>query len=414
MRCGRQGVKKALLGRSTSLSLRILVLNTDYGEFLNWFYGQRTELQSASYAEQLQERMMSRFGVADFYSNNLRRLGHEVWDVHANNAFMQQAWARENGLCVDGPDARQSPLQALLQRCNRSGVARTPLRHLKRYCSALLGSNNSEPEWSYRILAAQIKKYRPDVLLNQAMDGISNRFLSDMKPHVKLLVGQHAAPLPSNEEFSAYDLVLSSLPNFVAYFRKMGLPAALHRLAFEPRLLDDLENGGQEISVCFVGSLSTHHNSRLELLEYLCGRLDVKVWGPDPYGLPRNSSIRRSYMGQLWGRDMYQMLRHAKITLNHHIGIASCYANNMRLFESTGVGSLLLTDWKQNLSEMFEPGKEVVAYRTPEECLERMEYYLAHEEERASIARNGQQRTLREHNYRDRMGEFVEIVREYI
>jgi hypothetical protein len=393
--------------------LRILIVNTDYGEFLNWFYGQRAELQRASYAEQLEARMMSRFGVADFYSANLRLLGHEMWDVHANNAFMQHAWARENGLSTDARDHKQRFLQPFLQWFNR-GIAKTPLRHLKRYCRPLLGSKNDEPEWFYEILAAQIKHYRPDVLLNQAMDGISNRFLREIKPHVRLLVGQHAAPLPSNEEFSAYDLVLSSLPNFVSYFRKLGLPAALHRLAFEPRLLDELDNGGQEISVCFAGSLSTHHNSRLELLEYLCGKHDVRVWGPDSYGLPRDSAIRRCYMGQLWGRDMYQTLRHSKITLNHHIGVASCYANNMRLFESTGVGSLLLTDWKQNLCEMFEVGKEVIAYRTAEECLKLIKHYLTHEEERASIARNGQRRTLREHNYRDRMGEFVEIVREYI
>ena len=119
-------------------------------------------------------------------------------------------------------------------------------------------------------------------------------------------------------------------------------------------------------------------------------------------------------MGQLWGCEMYQVLRHSKITLNHHIGVAGAYANNMRLFESTGVGTLLLTDWKKNLSDMFEPGTEVVAYRTAEECIELMNYYLEHDEERASIAWNGQQRTLREHNYFQRMGEFVEIVRRYV
>jgi spore maturation protein CgeB len=86
----------------------------------------------------------------------------------------------------------------------------------------------------------------------------------------------------------------------------------------------------------------------------------------------------------------------------------------MRLFESTGVGTLLLTDWKENLGEIFVPGKEVVAYRTAEECLELLKYYLNHEEARASIARNGQRRTLGEHNYLQRMGEFVEIVGKYL
>ena len=57
------------------------------------------------------------------------------------------------------------------------------------------------------------------------------------------------------------------------------------------------------------------------------------------------------------------------MTLNHHIDVAEAYAGNLRLFEATGVGTLLVTDWKKNLHEMFEAGKEVVTYRTPEECV---------------------------------------------
>jgi len=70
---------------------------------------------------------------------------------------------------------------------------------------------------------------------------------------------------------------------------------------------------------------------------------------------------------------MYQVLRDSLLTLNHH-GDVGPYANNLRLFEATGVGTLLITDWKENLAEMFEPGKEVIVYRTPEECAELIKY----------------------------------------
>ena len=110
---------------------------------------------------------------------------------------------------------------------------------------------------------------------------------------------------------------------------------------------------------------------------------------------------------------MYQILRDSKVTLNHHGNIPP-YANNCRLYEATGVGTLLITDWKVNLHEMFEPGKEVVAYRSPEECAELIQYYLEHDDEREAIARAGQQRTLREHTYYQRMQELVEIVRKYL
>jgi len=73
------------------------------------------------------------------------------------------------------------------------------------------------------------------------------------------------------------------------------------------------------------------------------------------------------------------------------------HATNMRLFEATGVGILLITDSKVNLNELFELGKEVVAYRSPEECVELVQYYLEHDREREDIARAGQERTLQEH-----------------
>ena len=110
---------------------------------------------------------------------------------------------------------------------------------------------------------------------------------------------------------------------------------------------------------------------------------------------------------------MYQVLHSSKVTLNHH-GDIPPYANNLRFFEATGVGTLLITDWKVNLHGMFEPGKEVVAYRDADECVELARYYLEHEDEREAIARAGQERTLREHTWYHRMQELVEIVRRYL
>jgi spore maturation protein CgeB len=110
---------------------------------------------------------------------------------------------------------------------------------------------------------------------------------------------------------------------------------------------------------------------------------------------------------------MYDILKRSLLTLNHHVDIAEDYAGNQRLFEATGVGTLLVTDWKKNLHEMFEPGKEVVAYHSPEECVEMIRYYLEHENERQAIARAGQQRTLRDHTCRHRMEELVSIVERH-
>lgn len=86
----------------------------------------------------------------------------------------------------------------------------------------------------------------------------------------------------------------------------------------------------------------------------------------------------------------------------------------MTLFEATGIGSLLVTDFKSNLNELFEVGKEVVAYENAEDCIEKIRYYLDHESERAAIAASGQQRTLKEHTYFHRMQQLLEILNKFL
>ncbi|MGB9890336.1 MAG: CgeB family protein [Anaerolineae bacterium] len=83
----------------------------------------------------------------------------------------------------------------------------------------------------------------------------------------------------------------------------------------------------------------------------------------------------------------------------------------MRLFEGTACGALVLTDAVANgLDELFEIGREIVAYRDDVELLDKVAYYLAHEEEREAIARAGQRRTIREHTYTHRAARVIEVM----
>ena len=100
------------------------------------------------------------------------------------------------------------------------------------------------------------------------------------------------------------------------------------------------------------------------------------------------------------------------MTLNNHIDLSSGFANNMRLFEATGVGTCLLTDWKPNLHELFEPDLEVVTYRSAEEAVEKARYLLTHYRERQEIASAGQKRTLSTYTYDHRAQELDRLIRK--
>lgn len=394
--------------------MKFLIVNTDYLDFLRWLYTQHPGLEMQPYQEQMRVRNESLYGVADFYSNNLRALGHEAYDSYANNEHLQKAWAIEHGMKVEMPGVFKEQFGAILRRM-REVVAKTPARYMAPLVRPLMGRQSNAHACSYAILMAQIQHYKPDVLLNQSMDDISAGFIKEAKPYVRFTVGQHAATsLPEDEDLSGYDLLISSFPPTRAYFTKKGLRAHLCRLGFEPRVLSSLTPHDEKWDISFIGSFFRVHSSRARLLEVLCRRFpDLKIWSPSIGNLSQDSPIRDHYVGQAWGRQMYQVLHSSKMTLNHHGDVAP-YANNMRLFEATGVGTCLLTDWKANLKEMFEPGKELVAYRSPEECLELVQYYLEHDEERNVIARAGQARTLHEHTYSHRMQEFVDLVEKYV
>ena len=132
-------------------------------------------------------------------------------------------------------------------------------------------------------------------------------------------------------------------------------------------------------------------------------------------------------MRALWAVSADIMARHSpcwNILLRVHqlsslatelaVSVAKNYANNMRLYEATGVGALLITDHKDNLGELFQIGKEVVSYSSPAEAAELICYYTAHPREAREIARAGQARTLREHTYQRRMEELVPILEQYL
>ncbi len=78
------------------------------------------------------------------------------------------------------------------------------------------------------------------------------------------------------------------------------------------------------------------------------------------------------------------------------------------------MGACLITDWKENLHTIFEPEEEVVTYCTANELIEKVKYLLANNRERLKIAKAGQERTLKEHNYHNRMKELLEILDDYI
>ena len=369
--------------------MKIAILDTYYPDVLAARYRGDRALAQSSYAEQHAALLAMAFGTSDFYSRHLTDLGHEASDLIVNCEPLQRAWALEHGLRVRAPQMRiphrafRLPVVGSLA-CSLSGFA--------------------------RIALAQVEALRPDVLYCQDLWFMTPRMAQRLRPHVGRIVGQTASPLPPSQYLASYDLIVTSFPHYVPRLRAMGIAAEYLPIAFEPRVLDLLGTVRRDIGASFVGGISRHHGRALPMLEYLARNTPIEFFGYGAERLAPGSPIRDRHHGEVWALDMYRALARSHVTFNRHIDVAGDNANNMRLYEATGVGTLLITDTKQNLAQLFEPGREVVVYSNAEEAARLIRHYLAHPDEAAGIARAGQAKTLREHTYRQRMEALVPML----
>ena len=390
--------------------MRILLLNADYPRFLHSLYRGAPGLANLSYAAQMAARNKSLFGTADFYSRNFIAEGHVAAEIHVNNPWLQSAWAREHGIAtgpVDPPgEVAAKVLPGWLQR------AVTPFKPLLRPLARKVGLSPKLDAQAEQILLAQIEQFRPDLIINQDIFHIDTALARRCKQIGKpLLFGQIGIEPPRSGDWTVYDLMMSQLRSIVEIFRQAGVRSEVCHLAFEPAVLNALPPPPPaDIDVSFVGTVSPQHRQRIALLEAVARRFDLKLFGSKPQALPQSSPLHRCFQGEVWGSDMYQVLRRSKITLNSHIDFAGREAGNMRLFEATGAGAYLLTDFKDSLHALFEPDREVGVWRSIDDCIAGIERALADERGRAEVARAGHTRTLAQHTYRHRVAEILKFV----
>jgi spore maturation protein CgeB len=392
--------------------MKILVLNSDTDEFLRWFYQSTPGLEKASYAEQLRARHDTLYGMSDFYSRNFNALGHEAREIFTNNIWLQTAWAREHG--VASPTVATSILRedsdliAWIKRVLHPHKSR--LAPIGRW----LGLVRTVPDFAKAILLAQVEEMRPDIIINQSLSAIGAETMRLLRANGRTLVIQQGVALPEGVDLSPYDFGVSMLPWVVERFQQQGLHGEQVHLAFEPGLLDRLGPApSKEFAVSFVGNIASGHGTRIRLLEEIARRFPIALWLPNLKGLSANSPLRKYHKGQVWGREMYDILRRSRIVWNSHIDDARNVAGNLRLFEATGVGSFLMTDSKSNLATLFQPGEEVAAYESADDCLRKIEYFLARDDERERVAHQGQARTLGHHTYRHRVEQILGLVARY-
>jgi spore maturation protein CgeB len=90
------------------------------------------------------------------------------------------------------------------------------------------------------------------------------------------------------------------------------------------------------------------------------------------------------------------VLKGSRIALNIGVDHAKGETGNMRMIETGGLGTFLLTEYQDNIRKYFEPGVQAETFASQGELEEKIRYYLAHPEEREAIAARGRARCQRD------------------
>ena len=85
-------------------------------------------------------------------------------------------------------------------------------------------------------------------------------------------------------------------------------------------------------------------------------------------------------------------------------------AVNQRVFDVPAAGAFVLTDWRPQMEQLFEPD-EMACYHDPEEIPDLARHYLAHPAERRKLAAAARNRVLACHTWEHRLQALLEHMR---
>ncbi|MBW7875390.1 MAG: glycosyltransferase family 1 protein [Candidatus Cloacimonetes bacterium] len=357
---------------------RILKISVPYRSAVEALYNKDQSLSEKPYAEQVKAIRNSSILMLDFVGH-MQNLGTEAEEIYFQIEPLKQAWARENSLHPDTDE--------------------------------------------YEILKRQVQNFKPDILYVDDSYILGDRVEDLLKsvPGLKISLGRCGSAMTdrAKSQIRYYSHVIGVSLHFVNILQEMGLKSFEVKQGFEDTLLPLLrpETFPESCDVLFCGSfyaMEGGHHLRMsifwDLVDLPCDFV-IRTGTLKPRPIPlegpsyKDKFIQRVghlVKPEVSGLRMLEAYMNAKLGLNSHLDANGPLANNMRLYEVTGVGTCLVTDKKVNLPELFEEDREVVTYSSADEAKEKIRWLLDNPFERKKIAEAGQKRTLSEHTTRHR------------
>jgi hypothetical protein len=255
-----------------------------------------------------------------------------------------------------------------------------------------------------QILLAQIEQHRTEVFYNLDPIRYGSEFVAKLPGCVKKSVGWRAAPSGS-ADLTKYDLIVCNFPSILESWRQKGCRVAYFFPAHDPAMDAYAAARGDELDLIFIGGYSRHHVKRSQALRAAASTRGIRTrfyleesrltrlanfLPPLPalrsYRYP--DEVRKIRADPLYGRDAYAAIAKSRIVFNGAVDMAGEDRGNMRCFEATGCGAVLLTD-AGRYPEGFVDGETMLQYSSPEQIPELIGKLIRDETRARSIAQAG-------------------------
>ena len=125
--------------------------------------------------------------------------------------------------------------------------------------------------------------------------------------------------------------------------------------------------------------------------------------------LDEHPLLKKYYKGVVdYHKQMPLVFAHSNINLN--ITLRSIRSGiPLRVLDIMACGGFVITNSQPEITEFFEDGAEIVTFKSAEECLDKISYYLTHDEERLAIASAGQRKVQERFGYREGLMRLFEL-----
>jgi glycosyltransferase involved in cell wall biosynthesis len=280
----------------------------------------------------------------------------------------------------------------------------------------------------YTDLSQRILETGAEALLVDNCPPYHPEFLRKLRVYKVLRIAD--GPLASyDRDFAylhAYDHVLY---HSHAYSRDMGMAEKLHycgakKMDFWPlasfdalcepsKTEADLFSTKRDIDVIFIGTLPINKMPLIAAVKKSMGkRLCLHGLVNFKQNIYFNLKFRfPGWVTPLPFENYVSFYQRAKIGINvHNRGDYS--VGSYRLFDLPANGVMQISDGGEWLDHFFEVGEEIESYTNANELLEKLRYYLTHDEERERIALNGLRRVRKDYKISNLLNKVCSIIRK--